>query len=468
MPPAPLNLGELLLTALPVSLRHIPYRLRDVAHELQQRVALAGGVPRDLLRLSLGQIDRYRFHSELRDFDVVVEGDGVRFAYELVRRLPGRLTVNQAFHTASLLTGDPLRLDITSARLDSYPASGHLPVVDVSGVSIEEDLQRRDFSINALALDLSHDFGQLIDTCGGAGDVREQWVRVLHGASFSDDPTRLLRALRYSLRLNYNLEPVTLAQYQSAIDDGALDNLTPERIRYELECIGSEPRWAEAWAVMDLSGLAKALAPQLGGISRDFALEDAAALDIAIRNQEPLLKREELEPWLVRTAWVLASAPWAHFEGLSARLGIYPTQQRWLATALEVIHEQLRRLLDEMRPSAITRLLERYPRQGVVLALMIYQPRSEDGVEVRKKLLRYVEVYSEVRGELTGHNLIALGVPAGPALGELRNQLRYMRLDGVITDAAGEREYAKEYLARLGPDSAGGPPVEPKDDEDEN
>lgn len=448
---APPSLADLLETALPVSLRHVPYRLRDVAHTLDCRVALAGGVPRDLLRLSLAQLDRHGFIAELRDFDVVVEGDGVRYAYELLRRIPGQLTVNADFHTASIATSDPLRIDITTARLESYPSAGHLPLVDVSGVSIEADLARRDFTINALALDLSHDYGRVLDVHGGAGDVRDRVLRVLHGASFVDDPTRLWRALRYSLRLGYTLEPVTLAQFLAAVEDGAADNLTPERIRYELECIGAEQRWAEVWAVMDSSGLARALHPQLSGVTLDWSLEDCSALDIALGNQAQLLKREELEPWLVRTAYAVALSTAAAQPEVLARLGLFTRQQRLIEAARAVLLEDLPQLSGAPRPSFVTRLLERHPRPAVALALLIYQPRTEEGVASRKLLRRYLEEFSQVRGELDGHALIALGVPAGPALGELRDRIRYMRLDGVITDAQAERDLATELAQRLRP-----------------
>jgi len=201
--------------------------------------------------------------TQARDFDVVVAGRGdprlggaaIPFAYELARRLPGKLTINAAFHTATLVTDDPVRIDLTTARTETYPRPGQLPEVDVSGVDIATDLLRRDFAANAIALDIADDYGQLIDPAGGLGDIAARQIRVLHGASFSDDPTRLLRAVRYSVRLGYDLEPVTRAQFSQAVDDGVLDHVSPERIRNELEWIGGEERWAQMWAVLDIAGV---------------------------------------------------------------------------------------------------------------------------------------------------------------------------------------------------------------------
>jgi tRNA nucleotidyltransferase (CCA-adding enzyme) len=445
----PPNLHELLDTAFPVALRHIAYRVRDAAQALGLRAALVGGVPRDLLRIDLGQLQRDMFATCVRDFDIVVEGPGdtrggpaVRLAYELARRLPGKLTINEAFHTATLETFDPVRIDLASARTETYPAPGSLPVVDVSQISIEDDLVRRDFSVNALAIEAGESFGQLIDTVGGAGDLRAKEIRVLHSVSFHDDPTRLLRALRYSMRLGYDLEPATRMLYQAAVDDGVLDYLTPERVRYELECIAREDHWQQLWAVMDVSGLTRSLSPALHGVSAYWELEDATGLDIALRNQATLLAAEDVPPWLARTAWVLSSVPPAHLFLAGQRIGLGKRDLLAVRTALEVLHRSVRQLSQGPRPSQVVQELEHYPRRGVVLALFIFQPRTEEGIAARKQLRVYIEEYSTTKGWLSGHDLLALGLPPGRALGRVQQQLRYLRLDGVITNEQAEREAA--------------------------
>jgi tRNA nucleotidyltransferase (CCA-adding enzyme) len=442
----PHQLGELLETALPVALRHVPFRIRDVARETDMRVALAGGVPRDLLRLHLRQIDRDGFIAGLRDFDIAVEGDGVRFAYELARRLPGALTVNERFHTATLATSDPLQIDITTARLEEYPEPGKLPVVDVSGVSLEQDLARRDFSVNALALDLSHDFGQLLDPQGGAGDVDARLVRVLHPGSFIDDPTRLFRALRYALRLNYDIEPATRALYAQALDEAVLDHLTPERVRYELECFCGEERWADLWVLMDFSRLAAAVSPLLAGISAQWDMDDARALDIALGNRPELLAGEQVEAWVARLAWCFSTLDEERIELISERAGIFPRHQRWLRLARGVLRSSVMAATDETAPSAITRELEHFPRQSVLLAALVYQPRMEAGVAARKRLLRYLDVYTQVRCELGAEELIELGLRPGQQLGRIRDELRYMHLDGQVASVEDERAYVLQQL----------------------
>jgi tRNA nucleotidyltransferase (CCA-adding enzyme) len=447
------ELPEVLDAALPVALRHITYRIRDAAQALDLRAALVGGIPRELARIKLGQLPREQFASTVRDFDVVVEGPvdsrggpGVRLAYELTRRLPGKLVINEAFHTATLETADPARIDLTSARTEAYPLPGGLPVVDISLVNIETDLSRRDFAVNALAIDLTAS-GRLIDTTGGVGDLREKSIRVLHSASFQNDPTRLLRALRYSMRLGYDLEPATRVLFQSAIDDGVLDVLSPERVRNELECIAGEEHWQQLWAVMDITGITRSLHPALHGISALWELEDGTGLDISIRNQSGLLTAEDLAPWLVRTAWVLHSVPASALFSVGQRIGLHKHDLLACRSALEILHTSVPQLSLAVSPSQVVQELEHYPRRGIALALFIFQPRTESGVAARKHLKAYLEDFSFRQSFLSGHELLALGLQPGKTLGRIQTQLRYLRLDGVIKDEQAERELAKQLIA---------------------
>lgn len=447
------NLADLLETSLPVALRHIPHRVRDIAHELEFSAALSGGIVRDLLRIRYGQLYKDQFSNELRDFDLVVagrssarRGAGVRFAYELARRLPGKLTVNEAFQTATLITNDPMRIDVTTARREQYPAPGQLPEIDILDIDVASDLARRDFTINALGIDLSEDYGRLIDTCGGSGDIADGLVRVLHPASFSDDPTRLLRAVRYSVRLNYDLEPTTRALYEAAVDDQALDHLTPERIRYEIECICREQRWVEILAALDVSRLLASLSRGLGGISARWDLDSARALDIAIANQPALMAQAEFEPWLVRLGWAIYAAPADLLESLSERLGLYKRAREWITQARMIIARETPQLASELTPSEVCRQLEHYSRQAVTMALFIFQPVTQEEVHGRRELKRYVEEYSNVRCELDGRELLEMGLKPGPLVGKIRDQLRYLRLDGTIKSQEEERKVARELI----------------------
>jgi len=466
------NLAESLEAALPVALRHIPHRIRDVARELDMSVALSGGIVRDLMRIRHGQLYPDQFTAELRDFDIMVAGSGrsgkgagVIFAYELARRLPGQLTINEAFHTATLVTSDPLRIDITTARRESYAGPGQLPDVDVLGIDLATDLARRDFTCNALAIDLSDDYGKLIDPHGGIGDIVDGLVRVLHPASFSDDPTRLLRAIRYSVRLNYDLEPTTRALYQAAIDNMVLDHISAERIRYELECICREDRWIEVMAALDVSGLLHSISNGLGGVSGYWELEHAQALDIAINNQPELMRQAQFSPWFVRLSWVLLCVPPERLAVVSERVGLDKRPREWLTQAEKIIRLDVRHLDEDLPPSKICQRLERYARQAITLAMCVLQPASQHQVGARRQLKRWIEEYSTVRSELDGHELLALGLRPGPLVGQIRDTLRYLRLDGIITTIEEERQQAAEMITEHAT-AGNGQPVEPDESDD--
>lgn len=190
------------------------------------RAFLVGGPVRDLL---LG--------APARDLDVAVEGDAEALAREIARLAGSAHRVPGPFLTFKVPLPDGGELDVATARKERYPHPGALPVVEPA--TIAEDLLRRDFSINAIALDL--DGWSLVDPAGGVSDLRAGLLRVLHGGSFVDDPTRILRGLRFKARLGFTFEPVTRQRLDDAIAAGVLSSVSRERIWRELIHACNEP-----------------------------------------------------------------------------------------------------------------------------------------------------------------------------------------------------------------------------------
>jgi tRNA nucleotidyltransferase (CCA-adding enzyme) len=432
--------------AFPVAQRHLLDRLKSAAQRSSTRIAIVGGLPREILRCQLSQRVPDNLYDELRDIDVVVEGDAIRFAQELYRNLPGELVVNEAFRTATL-TVDGVEIDLASSRRESYSAPGQLPDVETLNIPIEHDLQRRDFTVNAIAIELFPNYGSLLDPLGGEADLRGRILRILHSASFHDDPTRLFRSLRYSIRINADLEEVTRTAFNRAIEEDMLDTLSPERVRYELECIGNEQRWHEIWAVMDISGMLHSLHESLAGISEWWTLEAGTSLDIVLRNQQSVLADTDIEPWLVRLAWVTLSMRDTWFETAMQRIGVFPRHIRMIMSARHLLISVPERLSSEMPASRIVDLLEHFPRPSVALAMLIFQPQDDRGVSTRRALLRYLQEYSAVRPLLSGHELIRLGIPAGPAVGECHRRLRTLRLDGQLKTEEDERNLVTRMVS---------------------
>jgi tRNA nucleotidyltransferase/poly(A) polymerase len=175
------------------------------------------------------------------DIDIVVEGDGIKVARKLNAKLRGKLTSHAEFGTATI-SKNSHRVDLASARAEKYPAPAHLPHVYPS--TIVEDLNRRDFTINAIAMSISKEnFGEIFDPFEGMNDIKKKLIRILHRNSFIDDPTRIFRALRYKNRFGFKIEEDSERLMREAIDDGMISRLSGQRILNELELIFKEDNY---------------------------------------------------------------------------------------------------------------------------------------------------------------------------------------------------------------------------------
>lgn len=193
-----------------------------IADELKIPAYIVGGPVRDKL---LGRPNS--------DLDFVVEGDGIKFAETLNKKLKGKLTVYRAFGTASIeLKGK--RIDVVTSRKETYKHSAAYPTVKPG--SIKDDLFRRDFTINAMAIAINKkNFGRLVDFYGGRKDLKKGVIRIMHDKSFMDDPTRIFRAVRFSVRFGFKIEPHTKRLIKKAVLDGLLGEVNAGRIRKEIE-----------------------------------------------------------------------------------------------------------------------------------------------------------------------------------------------------------------------------------------
>ncbi|HVQ54139.1 MAG TPA: polya polymerase, partial [Thermoanaerobaculia bacterium] len=193
----------------------------------------------------------------VRDVDLVVEGGGIEFARELSARLEAAVREHGRFGTATLTLGTGEKIDVASTRRETYAHPGALPEV-TAGASIEEDLARRDFTINAMALGLWPP-RRRIDPFGGRQDLARGIVRALHARSFLDDPTRGFRAVRYANRLGFRIHPATRREIAAAPALRALGRVSGDRLRREIRLIFEEPRRGRATAQLGALGLARAV-----------------------------------------------------------------------------------------------------------------------------------------------------------------------------------------------------------------
>jgi len=400
---------------LSASRRELLAHVRRIAEAGRLPVYLVGGFVRDLL---LGLTPD--------DFDFVVEGDAPALARAVARELGGEVMAHAPFGTATWFDPGGAAIDFATARTETYPQPAALPVV-TPAASIAADLQRRDFTINAMALrvDGAH-FGELLDPHGGQSDLAARAVRVLHPGSFVDDPTRLFRAVRYEQRLGFTIASGTLALIPGAWD--ALAALTGDRVRHEFELIFREPRVVAMLA--RLAGLE--LLPHVHPALRWGEREAARAAIIPELPVADWRLASPLEPDAPYFALMLGAASPVEVTGALARLNTNGVVSR---AVIEGIH--LRGAWT--RPSEAVAILGELSELGVVVAYVLHEG-------ARAALNDYLARWRFVRAETIGDDLIARGLTPGPQFKRLLWELRAARLDGVITDIAGERELIQRWL----------------------
>ncbi len=369
---------------------------------------LVGGTVRDLL------LERPSV-----DLDTVAVAPPEGFASALAGEVGGEVLGESQFGTSKLRVGEAV-VDLATARRETYAHPGALPAVAPG--AIDEDLARRDFSINAMAVPLFAGLrGELLDPFGGELDLQRRLVRVLHPNSFADDATRILRAIRYSERLEFALEASTAELLQHHL--AYLDRIKGDRVRHELERIFREERAVAMLRSMRDNGVLRAI--HEGLTVDDSTLAKLGELQAGAAPGGPLV-------FLAAIAYSMAPAA---VDGLVARLNMDGVWSRVARDAARLGGMVERLSQPDLRPSEIHALLSGLDERAVIGAsIAASQPT------VARRLSRYEAELRHVKSELTGDDLIALGVPQGPRVGALLRELLAARLDGSVKDAEGERQ----------------------------
>ena len=408
------NVAHLLERHLSPSQYDLLRRAAKVSAELGVGLLLVGGTVRDILS-----------NKRPDDLDLVAVDGTPDFAVALAERVGAEVKARSQFGTAKLNAGQ-VGIDLAAARRESYAQPGALPTV--SPGTIDYDLARRDFSINAMAISLGEaTWGDLLDPFNGRRDLQRGLVRVLHERSFADDATRILRAVRYAQRMEYRIEAGT--QRLLFRDLVHLDAISGDRIRHELQRFFSETRVADMLQAAQELGVLAAIHPALG-------LEPAVLDKLrAIRT------KHTTENELRLLALLVFSVPAEELSPLISRLNM---DGRWARVARDVasVRDSFQVLRDlEVRPSQ------------VLGALHHLDPASIDGCSiatddalVKRRLEDYLTELRYVRPLLNGDDLMALGVPEGPLVGRLLDKLLTARLDGLLSSREDEERYVVRSL----------------------
>jgi tRNA nucleotidyltransferase (CCA-adding enzyme) len=415
--PKRVNLAKIMEKQLPAELVNFMWLVGEVALSRGERTYLVGGVVRDLL---LGQPNL--------DLDLVVEGNAVELALRLKEINGGEITTHLRFSTAKLLW-DKWSADFATARSETYDKPGALPRVTPS--SIDKDLSRRDFTINAMAVHLNPgDYGKLVDPCGGRNDLKKKLLRVLHEKSFADDATRIWRALRYEQRLDFRLERKTQSLLKRDID--MLDTISSDRIRYEIECILRERYPEKVLRRAEELGVLAKLHPALKG---NGWREQKFAQVRQLTSPHP----PEIGLYLALIAYPLTGE---EAESLISRLNLPKSLARTVKDTITLKDKIKLVTIPGLSPSSIYNFLDGYSPQALVASsLATPSPTASQNIRFFLSKLRHVEA------SLSGEDLMKMGVVQGPQIKEVLELLRQARLNGRVTTREGEEELVRGWLA---------------------
>ena len=424
-----MNLGARLNESLPESWSVALAALGKMAADAGLRLCVVGGCARDM---AMG----------LRppDVDLVLEGDAVKFAAAAARALGLECESHARFGVATLRSSSGFRFDVASARTETYSRPGALP--DVSFGSIEDDLRRRDFAINAIAVELRPgSFGEALDPFGGLKDIEAGIVRLLHSKSFIDDPTRIARCARFSGRLSFDVETETAALAADALASGAMDTVSGERIKKELKTLFEEkpPGRGRAVAAFSKMGVDSAVCPGYAMSAALFLPEDLAAESETAA--ERFAADGEFCGWMAGLAAASIGNARDVMRRLSGRICATREEERILEAAGEIDAGALSEALESAAGGAeVCGALEAMPLEALAAFRAAASPQARASVDDFLLRLRGMKL------EITGEDLARIGFGRGPSMGAALAELLSRKRDGLLSGAADELAAARDIL----------------------
>ena len=421
------NLNDLMVNCLGREVISLLQVVGEVADELMFNVFVVGGFVRDLLLKKANM-----------DLDIVVEGDGIRFAKKLAEKLMGRVRTHERFRTAMIVLPDGLKLDIATARLEYYEYPAALPTVELS--SIKLDLYRRDFTINAMAVQLNPEhFGKLIDFFNCQNDLKQRAIKVLHNLSFVDDPTRIFRAVRFEKRMDFVIVKHTARLINNAVKMDLFGKADDPRFFGELKNLLTEENAIPALERLEEFGLFHFLWPDLKPhlkIDRRFrhCLTQAQR---SISWFRLLYLNESFEPWMVYLLAIMGRSPITVLINFCNRFQLPPRQKEYLVQEKSCGDKTAAFLArrNDLKHSEIFTILDELQTEGLLYLMAIARKN-----EIKKSVSLYVTSMKHEKTILTGSDLKEMGYKPGPIFKEILHHLFLARLDGLISSREEEMD----------------------------
>lgn len=420
------NMAAVLKERLPRKVIKLLKNFGHVADMLGYNVYLVGGLVRDVL-----------LRRENLDVDIVIEGDGIKFAQEFAEHYDARVRSHPKFGTAVLIFSDGFKVDVATARMEYYESPGAPPIVETS--SLKLDLYRRDFTINTLAIKLNkRSYGTLIDYFGAQEDIKEKVLRVLHNLSFVEDPTRVLRAIRFEQRFGFKIGRLTLALIKNAVKINCFKDLSGRRLFLELKLILKEQDPIKAIERMNEFDLLQLISPEIR-LTKDLRrlLEEIRKVIVWYNL---LYLEEPFEPWKVYWHGLSSSLDTKALGALAQRMGILgPKDLRMIPQRQdkEMLLDSLYKF-DADNYRLYTLLL---PYDTETLLYLMAKTGSE---KIRRLISNYFTRLKGTRIQLRGRDLVHMGLEPGPVFKEIFDSLLEARLNNLIKTREDEVKFVEK------------------------
>lgn len=417
------------LRKLPTPLLRIIYCSRDLAKRQAVGVYLVGGFVRDLL---LGV--------ENLDLDLVVEREGIDFAYRLASLFDAQLIKHRAFGTATITTKDGIKIDIATSRKEYYPAPAALP--RVTGGSIEDDLSRRDFTINALACHIdSERFGELVDFFDGIGDLRKKRIQFLHEKSFIDDPTRIIRAVRFEQRLGFRIDATTARFIRLAKKEKMLERVHKHRLRDELILVFKEKEPYKLVRRLDTLYNLTFVDPGLA-LRSDLKNKFDSIRTMPRRFQQIVVHKRGLELWLMYLSLFVSVLGGRQLHNFLRAYAFRRTEAiRILSFKKEFV--RLKKQLSKKSLSSLKLHALLDPLSYEVI--MLIDALSGKKI-VRQRIKEFFVEYHHKKITITGHDLLSLGLKPGPGFRVIFRKVFRAKINGTVHNRREELALARKII----------------------
>ncbi len=423
------NIAAMLKERLPRRIIKLFKDLGNVADMLGYNAYLVGGFVRDLF-----------LKQDNLDVDVVIEGDGIKFAHEFAEHYEVRVRSHRKFGTAVLIFPDGFKVDVASARMEYYESPAAPPTVETS--SVKMDLFRRDFTINTLAIKLNkREYGALVDYFGGQKDLKEKVIRVLHNLSFVEDPTRVLRAIRFEQRFGFKIDRLTLSLIRNAVSINCFEALSGRRLFLELKLLLKEHAPLQAIHRMNEFRLLQFISPEIA-FTRDLkALLEAIEGVISWFNL--LYLEEPYEYWKVYWHGLTSPLDSKALHRLAEKLQMVDQESRkmiWEREEMGGVLEKLYRMKAGDNYELYT-LLCHYDTES-----LLYMMAKVNTEKIKRMISHYFTKLRSTKVILKGKDLKGLGVKPGPIYKEIFDSLLKARLNNLIRTRDEEARFVREMF----------------------